>query len=311
MVWGEGDDKQFAMFELTPSFSKRGAVEVKWFQAYPLRQGVGSRAMKELQALAREDGITLTLFPWDKGQVSQAKLTKFYKQQGFQSVHKGSKSLYWVPQDELEEGWKDWVAGAALGAAALSGTPVDAKVTPIEKPAIVQPASSTKIANTNSPLEQILINTAKRSGMKGAELAQFLAQTKHESWDFSRMKEKGGSLDFRKYDPKYAPRTAKILGNKHIGDGAKYKGRGFIQITGRNNYTAASKDLGIDLVNHPELAEKPDVAIKVSFWYCKTRVQSKISNFGNTKAVTKKVNGGVNGLQQRTKLTKSFQVANK
>ena len=36
MVWGEGDDQQFAIFELTPSFSKRGAVEVKWFQAYPL-----------------------------------------------------------------------------------------------------------------------------------------------------------------------------------------------------------------------------------------------------------------------------------
>ena len=98
MVWGEGDDQQFAMFELTPSFSKRGAVEVKWFQAYPLRQGVGSRAMKELQALAREDGITLTLFPWDKGQVSQAKLTKFYKGQGFTPTVKGGKAMAWSPE---------------------------------------------------------------------------------------------------------------------------------------------------------------------------------------------------------------------
>lgn len=95
MVWGEGDAQQFAMFELTPSFSKRGAVEVKWFQAYPLRQGVGSKAMKELQTMAREDGIALTLFPWDKGQVSQAKLTKFYKGQGFAPIHKGSKSMAW------------------------------------------------------------------------------------------------------------------------------------------------------------------------------------------------------------------------
>jgi hypothetical protein len=71
MMWGEGDNQQLALFELTPSFSKRGAVEVKWFQAYPLRQGVGSKAMAELQRLAKEDGITLTLFPWDKGQVSQ------------------------------------------------------------------------------------------------------------------------------------------------------------------------------------------------------------------------------------------------
>ena len=95
MVWGEGDDQQFAMFELVPSFSKRGAVEVKWFQAYPLRQGVGSKAMKELQAMAREDGISLTLFPWDKGQVSQSKLTKFYKGQGFKPMQKGSKSMAW------------------------------------------------------------------------------------------------------------------------------------------------------------------------------------------------------------------------
>lgn len=97
MIWGEGEDQQFAMFELTPSFSKRGAVEVKWFQAYPLRQGVGSRAMRELQALAKEDGITLTLFPWDKGQVSQSKLTKFYKGQGFTPTQKGSKSMFWDP----------------------------------------------------------------------------------------------------------------------------------------------------------------------------------------------------------------------
>ena len=93
-------DEQFAMFELVPSFSKRGAVEVKWFQAYPLRQGVGSRAMKELQTLAREDGIGLTLFPWDKGQVSQAKLTKFYKGQGFKPTVKGGKSLAWETVDE-------------------------------------------------------------------------------------------------------------------------------------------------------------------------------------------------------------------
>jgi GNAT superfamily N-acetyltransferase len=100
MVWGSGDDQQFAMFELVPSMSKRGAVEVKWFQAYPLRQGVGSRAMKELQDMAREDGIALTLFPWDKGQVSQAKLTKFYKGQGFKPTVKGGKSLAWETIDE-------------------------------------------------------------------------------------------------------------------------------------------------------------------------------------------------------------------
>lgn len=106
---GSGDDQQFAMFELVPSFSKRGAVEVKWIQAYPLRHGVGTKAMQELQRLAREDGIALTLFPWDKGQVSQAKLTKFYKGQGFKPATKGSKNMHWQAEESLDEAFTSQV----------------------------------------------------------------------------------------------------------------------------------------------------------------------------------------------------------
>ena len=98
MMWGEGAAQQFAMFELSPSFSKQDAVEVKWFQAYPLRSGVGTRAMRELQALAKEDGISLTLSPWDKGRVSQAKLTKFYKSLGFTPT-KSARSMEWSPEN--------------------------------------------------------------------------------------------------------------------------------------------------------------------------------------------------------------------
>jgi GNAT superfamily N-acetyltransferase len=99
MVWGEGENQQLAMFELEPSMSKKGAVEVKWFQAYPLRAGIGARAMAELQRMAKEDGISLTLYPWDKGVVSQPKLTRFYKKQGFTPVSKGSKNMYWDPSN--------------------------------------------------------------------------------------------------------------------------------------------------------------------------------------------------------------------
>ena len=108
---GEGEDQQFAMFELVPSTSKKNAVDVKWIQAYPLRQGVGSRAMKELQRLAHQDGITLTLYPWDKGRVSQTKLMKFYRQQGFQPTVKGSKNMAWTPEKALESGlMESWQA---------------------------------------------------------------------------------------------------------------------------------------------------------------------------------------------------------
>ena len=155
---------------------------------------------------------------------------------------------------------------------------------------------------TKSPVEITIRKAAIGAKLAGAELAAFLGQCAHESAKFTTTKE---FADGSQYEGR------KDLGNIKPGDGVKYKGRGFLQITGRANYTQASKDLGIDLVNHPELAEKPDVAIKVSLWYWKTRVQPKITNFTNTKAVTKKVNGGTTALQQRVNLTKSFQVANK
>jgi putative chitinase len=208
-------------------------------------------------------------------------------------------------EDDLDEGWKSALAGAAAaGAMAFAPAPANSTATPTTQPAAVQ---QTPGAAAESALSRI----AQAAGIKGVELAQFLAQCAHETGDFAHLEELGGNRYLAKYDPTVNPAKAKALGNTQAGDGAKYKGRGFIQITGRANYTAAAKDLGIDLVNHPELAEKPDVAAKVSLWYWQKRVQPRITNFTNTKAVTKKVNGGVNGLQDRTKLTKSFQVANK
>lgn len=108
MLGGKGDDAEFAMFELEPSLSKRDAVEVKWFQAYPQRQGVGTRAMRRLQDLASEDGIALTLYPWNKGQVSQGNLIKFYRHTGFKPSAKGAKTMVWEPAlDEAK--WRSYV----------------------------------------------------------------------------------------------------------------------------------------------------------------------------------------------------------
>lgn len=100
MVWGEGDDQTFAMIELDTSLSKPDAVEVKWFQAYPLRKGTGSKAMTDLKAEAKKFNVILTLYPWDKGIVSQSKLIKFYKAMGFTPTSKGSKNMFWEPPAE-------------------------------------------------------------------------------------------------------------------------------------------------------------------------------------------------------------------
>ena len=97
MVWGEGDEQQFAAFKLKPGVAA-DTVEIDWIMAGPeQRKGVGSRAIKELQRQAQEAGIKLTLYPWAKGNVSQASLTKLYKRHGFKPIAKGAKPMSWEP----------------------------------------------------------------------------------------------------------------------------------------------------------------------------------------------------------------------
>jgi predicted chitinase len=170
------------------------------------------------------------------------------------------------------------------------------------QPEPAQPPTNTIATLTNNPQEETLMQkTARQAGIVGTELAQLMGQTKHESWNFSRLKEKGMGKDYfaRKYDPAYSPRTAKILGNKYPGDGEKYHGRGFIQLTGRDNYRMAQTALNIPLLQQPELAERPDVAAKIAVWYWQTRVKPSINNFNDTQAVTRKINPAGKGLEDR------------
>ncbi len=227
----------------------------------------------------------------------------------------GGSSEGGVGEELADEGWKDWVAGAAMGAAALGASPdaEAAKKKIADKPAVVQQVSKKELAKTvtGNPHEVILKKTAEKAGIKGQELAAFLSQAAHETMDFKHMKEIGGSLDFKKYDIRFAPKKAKALGNTKPGDGAKYKGRGYIQLTGKYNYKRAGEALGLDLVNKPELVEKPEIAAKVAVWYWQQRVQPKVVDFKDVKDVTKPINPGLKHLDQRQDKFKSFQVAMK
>lgn len=81
------------------------------------------------------------------------------------------------------------------------------------------------------------------------------------------IKEYGGRAYFEMmYGPNgRRPSVAKSMGNTQPGDGAKYCGRGYVQLTWKNNYLRAGKLLGIDLVNNPDWAMKPDIAAKIMF----------------------------------------------
>jgi putative chitinase len=219
--------------------------------------------------------------------------------------------------ESLEEGWKEKVAALGLGAAAIGGVAVDdyisqqpapqAQVAPadsITKPELVQRAVQQQVEPVKKPTaqtpEKVLTAVAKASGIVGNELAQFLAQCAHETLNFKHMTEMGSSKYFaKKYDIKHNPRKAKILGNVNPGDGEKFKGRGFIQLTGRDNYRRAGQALGLPLEQHPELLERQDVAAKAAVWYWNNRVAPKVSNFNDVKAATKKINPGMKGLKSR------------
>jgi predicted chitinase len=189
-----------------------------------------------------------------------------------------------------------------LGAAAIAATTGGAANAMARPPQTRPSPIETTGLSMNTGPEHSVQRTAIQSGIRGVELAQFMAQVRHESADFSRMKEIGGKQYYAKrYDPRFAPKTAKILGNTHPGDGERYHGRGFIQITGRDNYRMAGDAIGIDLVKHPELAARPDVAAKIAVWYWKTRVKPNVSNFNDTQSVTKYINPAMRGLNDRLK----------
>jgi putative chitinase len=99
------------------------------------------------------------------------------------------------------------------------------------------------------------------------------------------------------------------MGNDQPGDGAKYRGRGLIMLTGKNNYAWQSARSGLDLVAKPELAEQPDIALKLAVDFYEGRVPDTM--LGDVLAVRRQINGGAFGLPEvtaaRTALIKALQ----
>lgn len=126
-------------------------------------------------------------------------------------------------------------------------------------------------------------------------IAAFLAQIGHESGSLVYSKELGGPSYFAKYDGR------KDLGNVQVGDGGRFCGRGLIQVTGRANYAKCSQALFGDdrLLKNPELLEQPEWAAKSAVWFWSTRNLNLLADGAQFTDLTKKINGGTNGIEDR------------
>ena len=119
----------------------------------------------------------------------------------------------------------------------------------------------------------------------------FLAQLAHESAELRYME------DVISNDT-----TAKAgRGNTQPGDGKRYKGRGPIQLTGRANYTKYGGLLGLDLVNDPTIAATKEVGFRIAGQFWKLNGLNELADVQQFKLITKRINGGYNGLDDRIK----------
>lgn len=177
--------------------------------------------------------------------------------------------------------------------------------------------------NSKSPLKLIdgIFEEASKRNFTDKDIIMFLAQTGHESAGFTRLEEnlnysaKALYNVFRKYFPTetiaeaYA-RQPKMIANKvyanRLGNGASctndgyiYRGRGIIQITGKDNYRKLNYETGINCVENPDLLLDMQFAVISAFWYWDYR---KLQGKTDIEIVTKLINGGLNGIKERTDL---------
>jgi putative chitinase len=129
-------------------------------------------------------------------------------------------------------------------------------------------------------------------------ICAFLGQVAHESGELAWFHEFASGME---YDITRNPVLARELGNLSPGDGPRYKGRGPIQLTGRNNYIACGKALGLDLVDNPDLAVEPGVAFRTAGWFWSTHGLNALADQGDFRAITRRINGGYNGYADRVK----------
>jgi predicted chitinase len=219
-------------------------------------------------------------------------------------------NIYSTP--ELDEGWKDWVAGAALGASALGAHAIPHSISHQTPQAKMQKAEP--IANKITPEQsragaspeelKAYVEKMANKYLPANQVALFIGQVAHETANFTSMIEKNPEKNLKHY-----AKASNPLGNKGMEDAEKYIGRGFLQITGKYNYKhfgdKIRPGLGDELLKNPNLAMRKDVAIALAVVFWRERVAPKISAGAGHKEISTAINGKKpKGLDSRERLVK-------
>jgi putative chitinase len=174
------------------------------------------------------------------------------------------------------------------------------------------------LESLNAAMLRFNINTPRR-------IAAFIGQCAHESANFTALTEnlnyRGESLmrvwprhfptpevaaQYHRKPEQIANRAyANRMGNgpEASGDGWKYRGRGLIQLTGKDNYQLASDALRVDLVNNPDLVTQPDMAALTAAWFWNKRGLNDLADAGDNQQISRRINGGTHGMDDRLQRT--------
>ena len=221
----------------------------------------------------------------------------------------------------------------------IMGESISTQVTPTPQPAVSTPApqvAGLQLDKLKGHVPQIVIDSipevASKFGINTPlRVAHFLAQCGHESGGFKVTSEnlnysaKGLAGIFKKYFPTeaaatpYARQPQKIAnkvyanrmanGSEASGDGYKFRGRGYIQLTGRDNYTQFGKAIGVDILSNPD-SVATTYALASAAWFWSKNGLNKLADVGASDtavtSITKRVNGGTIGLPDRIKHFKEY-----